>query len=293
MTNRTPTTRSGSPPPALVTAVRRLLRPLVGLMMEYGLTFRWLSALLKSVYVDVAEREFRLPEKRQTDSRITLLTGVHRKDVRRLRRELPREEGPPESVFIGAQVVAMWTGDDRFLDDAGEPRPLPRLHRGGDEPSFETLVTQVSKDIRPRVVLDEWLRLGAVSLDDDDRVVLKADAFVPAHGFDEKAYYLGRNIHDHLAAARHNVQGGEPPLLERSVYYDQLSPESVRILAELAEREGMKAIRVLNRRARELQDQDRKAAGRATWRMNFGVYYYGVDHDTEADPPLPDDVDKD
>lgn len=251
--------------------------------MEHGLTFQWLMGLLKPVFVDVAQREFPLPDKRQTDSRITLLTGVHRKDVRRLREASRMEsEEPPASVYLGAYLVAIWTSDERYLDKRGRPKALSRLPRD-NEPSFEELVTGVSTDIRPRAVLDEWLRLGAVEVDDDDRVRLKTEAFVPSKGFEEKVYYLGRNVHDHLAAARHNVHGGEPPMLERSVYYENLSPESVHELEELARLEGMKTLQILNRRARELQGRDkRKTKARARDRINFGLYFY---HETEESEP--------
>lgn len=293
------TTSTPSGPVALTSAVTRLLRPLVGLLMEHGLTFQWLSALLKSVFVDVAQKEFRLPDKRQTDSRITLLTGVHRKDVRRLREGAGiDDEGPPASVYLGAHLVAVWTSDKRFLDRNGHPRSLTRLPRGSG-PSFDELVTSVSKDIRPRAVLDEWLRLGAVEIDSDDCVRLKTEAFIPSKGFEEKAYYFGRNIHDHVAAARHNVQGGDPPMLERSVYYEDLSPESVRELEELARREGMNVLQALNRRARALQARDagtgsgrsRKRRGsedraeQTRHRINFGLYFYRDDEGTDSDPP--------
>lgn len=259
-------------------AIVRILRPLVGLLLEHGLTYSWLSNLLKSVYVDVAEREFKLPGKVQTDSRITLLTGVHRKDVRRLRQTPLTDAPPPPSVFLGAQLVALWTSERRFLDRSGAPKALPRLpHK--NRVDFEDLVTSVSKDIRPRSVLDEWLRLGVVQVDEQDRVCLKTEAFIPARGLEEKTFYLGRNIHDHLAAARYNVQGNTPAMLERSVYYDQLTPRSVEALAELSEREAMRILKTINAKARRLQARDRgkKNAGQ---RMNFGVYFFrGDDED--------------
>lgn len=269
-------------PEALKTAVVTVLRPLVGLLMEHGLTYPWLSGVLKAVFVDVAEKEFRLPDKRQTDSRITLLTGVHRKDVRRLRQQdAVADGGPPENVYLGAHLVAVWTSDERYLDLQGHPKALTRQPRD-NSPSFEKLVTSISKDIRPRAVLDELLRLGAVDVDDDDRVRLKTEAFIPSKGFDEKAYYFGRNIHDHIAAARHNVQGGEPPFLERSVYYDDLSAESVRQLDELAHSEGMKLLRLMNKRARELQAADEQSA-EPGHRMNFGLYFYRASQVSESE----------
>jgi len=281
MSNKDYSSQTGAPAP-LVAAVRKILRPLVGFLLDHGLTYTWLSGLLKSIYVEVAEKEFALAGKEQTDSRITLLTGVHRKDVRRLRREPREDESPPASIFLGAQLVALWLSDKRFCDSKGQPRPLQRRPEGGKRNSFEDLVTSVSTDIRPRAVLDEWLRLGAVEIDDKDRVQLKTEAFVPAKGFEEKVFYFGRNLHDHMAAARLNVQGKLPSFLERSVYYDELTPESVQSLAELSEREGMKTLKELNRRARQLQARDRKS-GRGTHRMNFGVYFY------ESEDPAPED----
>lgn len=266
----------------LQTAVTRVMRPLVGLLIEHGLTYPWLSNVLKSVFVDVADKEFQLADKRQTDSRLTLLTGVHRKDIRRLREKRTSEETePPASVYLGAQVAAVWISDERFTDSTGHPLALSRQAHG-DGPSFEELVTSVNTDIRPRAVLDEWLRLGAVEVGGDDRVRLKTEAFVPSHGFEEKAYYLGRNVHDHIAAARHNVQGEGSPYLERSVYYDELSPESVRELEELARTEGVKVLQTLNARARQLQATDRQA-GRTDHRINFGVYFFKEREEPESD----------
>ena len=270
-----PSQGAGTPPPSLVTGQRRVLRPLIRLLLASGVTYPFLANLLKSVYVEVAERDFRIQGKRQSDSRINLLTGVHRKDVKRLRGEGYGDYTAPGTVSLGAQLVARWTGVAEYQDQRGRPLPLARLASDGGDLSFERLVESVNKDIRSRVVLDEWVRLGVARVDNEDRVCLNVDAFVPEKGYDEKAYYFGRNVGDHLAAAAHNLGGGQPPFLERSVYYDGLSTESVRDLAALAERLGMEALQAVNRRAIELQSRD-AASGDATRRINFGVYYFSA-----------------
>ena len=89
----------------------------------------------------------------------------------------------------------------------GAPRPLPRLASSSEKHSFESLVRSVNTDIRPRVVLDEWLRLGIVQIDEQDRVCLSVRAFIPRDGSEEMTYYFGRNLHDHVAAAVHNMLG--------------------------------------------------------------------------------------
>src|SRR5262245_35350401 len=187
-----------APPGSLITALRHLLRPLVRLLVARGFTYPMLADLLKQTYVDVADRDFRLGGEPPTDSRVSLISGVHRKDVRRLRGAAPPdEESVPESVALGAQLASAWTTRREFLDAKGRPRRLARLASQGGKRSFEGLVASVSRDIRARSVLDEWLRLGVVELDKDDHVVLRAASFVPARGFDEKAFYFGHNLHDH------------------------------------------------------------------------------------------------
>jgi len=243
--------------------------------------YPFLANLLKGVYVEVVQRDFGLAGKRLTDSRISLLTGVYRRDVKRVRAELSTGTAIPPAVSLGAEVVAHWNGLPEFLDAEGRPNPLP-VH-SEDEPSFETLVASVSTDIRARSVLDEWLRLGVVHFDDSGRVVLDAGAFVPQKGLEEKLYYFGRNLRDHIAAAAHNVQGEEPPFVERSVYYSRLSAASVAEIGRFAAEQGMTALQAVNRLAMELQEPDAQS-GAETRRMTFGVYYL----ETEAEP-TPDE----
>ena len=82
---RSSKSKAPAPPAQLHRALRLLLRPLVKLLVEQGVPFGELAEVLKGVYVDVALRDFPLEGKGPTDSRVTLLTGVHRKDVKRLR----------------------------------------------------------------------------------------------------------------------------------------------------------------------------------------------------------------
>src|SRR6185503_12297471 len=181
-----------TPPSALVAALRHLLRPLVRLLTAQAFTYPMLAELLKRIYVDEAVRHFGLDGEPPTDSRVTLLTGVHRKDVKRLRTERTDEgQAMPEMVALGAQLAAAWTTRKELRDRKGQPRPLPRLARQGGSRSFEGLLASISKDIRARSLLDEWLRLGVVEIDDQDRVRLRSAAFVPSRGFEEKAFYFG------------------------------------------------------------------------------------------------------
>jgi len=274
---------SSQPALSLVNALRRQLRPLVKFLMKSGITFPFLVDLLKELFVEVAEKDFKLDNKEQTDSRINFLTGIHRKDVKRLRNGDHNDDSIPDSVSLGAQLVASWIGTDQFLDSNNNPLPLPRLIKQGGEQSFEALVTSVNKDIRSRAVLDEWLDLGIVTLDKQDRVRLNANAFIPERGFDEKAWFFGENMHDHMSAASHNMLGERPPFIDRSVFYNQLSQRSVDELRLISDQSGMRLLRKLNRRALELQATDKEQQDNNS-RMRFGIYFFNeVEQPDESD----------
>ena len=270
---------STQPAFSLVKALRWQLRPLIKLLIKSGITFPFLADLVKEVFVEVAENDFKLDGKEQTDSRINFLTGIHRKDVKRLR-DKEQENIIPDTVSLGAQLVARWIGSDDYLDSKNNPLALPRLIKHGGDRSFEALVKSVNKDIRSRAVLDEWLSLGIVFLDDQGCVCLSTSAFVPEQGYDEKAWFFGENMHDHMAAAVHNMLGEKKPLLERAVFYDQLSQESIAELKSIADQSGMRLLKKLNRRAMELQSADKQFVENNNSRMRFGIYFYN-----EAEQP--------
>lgn len=256
-------------------AMAKVLQPLVKFMIARGITYPAAIEMLKAVFVEVAHSEFALADKRNTDSRVSMLTGVHRADVKRLSSVASRKRLPakPTAVSLGAQVVARWISDPSYTDKRGNPIPLPRSHQEDSKPSFEDLVASVRTDIRARPMLDEWLNLGVVELDSKDRVHLKVNAFVPKKDLTEKLYFLAKNLHDHATVSVNNVVDTGQPMLDTSVYYHRLSAASVETLRKLATEAGMRAIHEVNRLAADLDRLD-AAHGGADRRMNFGIYFF-------------------
>ncbi|MBV8046574.1 MAG: hypothetical protein JO171_05450 [Paludibacterium sp.] len=278
---------SASPPSKLLQALRYLLEPLVRLLLDHGMAFPALAELLKRVYVDVAERDFALPGKTQTDSRISVLTGVHRKDVKRLREtaDAPLDLERTSHVSLQAQLLAKWLGDPQFQDEHGRPRPLPRLaHQGAL--SFEQMVNDISKDVRARVFLDEWRRTDLVRLDEHDIVHLNVAALLQSPALEEKMDFFGRNIHDHLSAVVSNLEGQAAPYMDRCVFYHGLTEEQVQQLKQRAEQLSMDALLEINRIARGMVEQNQSASADATQRMHFGAYFYHAaeTQETTTDP---------
>jgi hypothetical protein len=257
----------------VLTALQRVLKPLIRLALAQGVNYPMLLETLKSVFVQVAEEDFKLAQREQTDSRVSLLTGLHRKDVRRLRNQPEDAEKPSPLATLGSELVGLWISHADFIDANGKPKALPRLASVGGNISFERLVAQVSKDIRARPVLDEWLRVGVVHIDENDCVCLNTEAFVPSAGFEEKLFFFQHNIHDHLAATAHNLMNLTPSMLERCVYYDGLTAAAINELKTLAEEQGMIALKNVNARAIELHESSQTDPD-ADQRFNFALYFY-------------------
>jgi len=251
----------------------RLLRPLVRLCIRSGMTFPALAQLLRELFVNIAERDFALRGKEQTDSRVSLLTGINRKEVARLRGAGTLNE-TLATVSRTSAIIARWLAAPEFTDAKGDPLPLPRT-ANGEAPSFELLVTSVTKDVRPRAVLDEWLDRKLVAINDHDEIVLVETAFVPRGDDDRKWHYLQQNLHDHFAAAAANVSSATPPFMERAVHYNGLSPELAKRLEARSRELAMEALKFANREANRALARDK--GGNSRW--NFGVYVYREDPD--------------
>ena len=257
---------------ALVKAVIMLCRPLVRLMIEKGMTFPQFRDLIKELYVDVADKQFSLDDKKPSDSRIFVVTGVHRKDIKRLRQNTQQEKPViTSSASLSGEIIARWSGLPEYLDEKGRPRVLSKNTKS-NQPGFEQLVSGVSKDVRPKVILEEWLRLNIVRLKDND-IILNKSAFVTNKEFKEMAYYLGHHIHDHMASCVNNILNEQTPMLERSVYYASLSENSVKKLRSIADKKSNELLQLLNKQAIKFHQAD-KDKNDANYRMRLGVYWY-------------------
>ncbi|WP_157982199.1 DUF6502 family protein [Oceanicella sp. SM1341] len=268
------------PQDTLRLAVLRVLRPLVRLLIGGGVPYPRAAEWLRALYIEVAEAAFRLPGKRMTDSRISLLTGVQRREVKAVRGQ-PAPEAPPESAGPLPRVLARWQGHAPYNTRPRLPRSAP-----AGVPSFEGLVAEVSQDIHPRTVLDELLRLGLVEPGPGDgELQLRSAAFVPGADGAALLGYLGANLGDHAEAAAANIAAAPGPgrFFERAVHYNRLSPASVAELDALARRLQSEALEALNARALELQEADEQAADTATLRFRCGAFVYHQDSRPEEE----------
>lgn len=245
-----------------------LMQPVARWLLRSGVTYGAFADLLKAVFIDAARHELERGAAKASHSALSVLSGVHRKDVRLLADADQMLAPPQRSVSLASQVFSHWLSDARYRDRAGKPRSLPRSGPGA---SFESLSRSLSSDVHPRTVLEELIRLGLVKLN-DDKVSLSSQAFVPSRELDEMTALFAANTADHLAAGVHNLTATTPKFLEQSVFATGLSERSVEQLHQVARTVWAGAFDTLMDQGRQCISADGEVQD--SFRMRFGIYYY-------------------
>ena len=254
--------------------VARLLKPLVRVLLRYDLPFDVFADIAKRMYVEVAMGEFAIPGRKPSISRSSVITGLSRKEILRVRR-LPdlSDEKVQDSYNRATRVVSGWARDEAFAGPAGRPAPLP--FEGGTG-SFMQLVRKYSGDVPARAILDELLRVGSVERLEDGRLRLLARAYVPSEGEEEKIGILGSEVADLIRTIDHNLRApGDKSLLQLNVAYDNLPRETLEGFRKSASRNGL---RLLQRFDKELTAMDRdtnpEARGGGRMRAGVSIFYF-------------------
>ena len=258
----------------LSAAVLRLFRPLVRILLRNGVSYRTFADFAKWVYVDVASKEFAIKGRKQSTSRVAVITGLSRKEVKRVR-ELPR---PDDSASVerynrAARIIAAWRRELNFLDAEGKPAPLSMEGSGA---SFSELVKRFSGDVPVRAILDELIRIGAVERLEDGRVHLVVRAYVPESSDSDKLHILGTDVGQLISTINHNLQpDASGPLFQRKVAYDNLPTE---VLPEFRQLSAKRAQALLEKLDKWLAERDRDVTPTVTGtgrnRAGLGIYYF-------------------
>jgi hypothetical protein len=272
------TTPSDDADRATLDAALAMLEPLAGLLLSRGLRYSRAEDLLKAAFVSAGARAFAAQGKLPSVSTLSVATGLRRREVQRLL-ESEAASAPPKmslaaqtaKVSLAARVRARWTSDPRYLDAKGQPRRLPRTAPPG-QPSFASLAAAVSKDVHPRPLLDELVRIGAAE-EDGEQVLLRGRFNAPDRSWDSLVEIGGANVADHLSAVLVNLLTQPRPLFEQALFADGLTQQSAQRAADLAKQMWLQSAPEMTHKLQTLVDLDDKAPDNG-WRMRIGLFSY-------------------
>jgi len=189
---------------AVIQTCRTLLRPIASLLLKCGLTWREFSVISKAIFVDVAGEEYGIKGRRTNISRVSILTGISRKEVRHQRELLDSEpEDLPNKTTDATRVLSGWHQDKYFLDQSGKPRVLPL----SGEISFTHLCHRYGGNVPVTAMLKELKRVNAVAENSTGTLTVLRRYYMPV-SFDAEWMLnagtvfadLGKNINYNLQA---------------------------------------------------------------------------------------------
>lgn len=257
-------------------AILKLLRPLVHILLRNGISYHVFSDLVRWVYVDTAFKEFGIPRRKQTSSRVSVITGLSRKEVQKLRDlVIPVDEDTPGRYNRATRVISGWIRDPLFLDNDNNPLDLPL----DGVVAFNSLVRKYSGDMPVRAVLDELLNIGTVTLQEDGSVKLMTRAYLPAADAKAKLDILGADVADLLATISRNLDPKNiTPCFQRKVSYDNIPEQFLEQFKTVSSEESQALLEKLDK---WLAARDRDATpnlqGSGRKRVGLGIYYFEED----------------
>jgi len=184
-------------------ACRLLLRPIASMVLKCGMTWKEFSDLSKSTFVEVATDEYGIKGRPTNISRVSILTGIARKEVKR-QRDLLRNESPVDKgkTTDASRVLSGWHQDPLYLDTDGNPKSIPE---SGAVPSFESLCATYGGDISRTAMQKELEKTRAVERTPGGKLKAISRFYQPAVHDDENLRWAVSLIRDLVETMNNNV----------------------------------------------------------------------------------------
>ncbi len=268
----------------VLTACRLALRPLVRLLLRSGVTWREFEEVAKTAYVEVATDEFGVRGRPTNISRVAILTGINRRDVRK-HRALAESDTPPAPRAMNAaqRVLSGWFQDAEFVGPDGSPRDIPVEGAGA---SFVELWRRYGGDIPMRALLKELHAAESVSEGSDGTLKVLSCTYIPPQADPAKTLRAGSVMEDLGRTVVYDLLAppGSPLRFERRAENDAVDPRHLNEFRKYLDEQGMKLLENIDAWLTEHQVDPGKESPRAPIRLGVGVYHIQDDKERGNGP---------
>ena len=190
-------------------AFQLVLRPVVKVLLRYGIGYNAFAETVKTVFVDVGSSEFGIRGRPTNISRVAVMTGLTRKEVRRLRSKI---ENGDDALKVRTtpitEILTRWHSETDFLDRKGRPSAL---HFSEGSSSFSELVKRFGGDVPPGAMRTELKRMQLVDEHDDGSLSVKSRALRPQNSTDNLLTSLVHCAYPLLATIARNTEPAAVP----------------------------------------------------------------------------------
>ena len=238
--------------------------------MRSGVSFKEFEELSRAVFVEVAGEEFGIRGRPTNVSRVAAMTGIPRKEIRRIRAIMSRYGATPRvEISPLGDILHHWYTDEDYLSSDGQPLPLLP---DGTGLTFESLAKRCAGDLPSGALKIELLRTGAIALTEDGHLFPKSRQAVPERFDDKLITSMSFNLYGLASTIAFNsdpkrtaagrierfVQSEPIPLDARSVLRDSLRDRIDHFTVELD----------------TMFSKTKETEGQGMHRIGVGVYYF-------------------
>ncbi len=189
----------------VIATVKSLMKPIIMLLLRNGVTYKEFALLCKSIFVEAAAQDYGIRGRLTNVSRIAVLTGIDRKEVKRIKDILYENTTATEAQTSQdrlTRLLTAWHRDPEFLDTDGKPKLLPL---DGEQGSFQSLVRRFGGDVPKQALFKEMLRVGVIAKTGDDKVQALSRYFFPAQSDPQALLRAGAVISELGETLYHNL----------------------------------------------------------------------------------------
>jgi Family of unknown function (DUF6502) len=268
-----------------ITALRRVVDPLVDIMIDTGITVQEFSRLVRDRAVRSAAARVARESGRKSNSRVAIITGLARAEVARILETSEPRLGSSGGQNPARRVLSAWYQNQRFLAANGDPAVLPIF---GRRKSFEQLVATNSGGIPVRAMLDQLTQIGAVEILSGQRV--KAKSRVPIfQGMTCSAIAnIGERAGDLLSTLKHNLRTAATPFFEGTAFVGDVDIGVVPLVRRQMAEQGAAFIDGASSLFSRSRSRSRQSRTKRTPQSRLGVtVYYFEDEIKSATGPQP------
>jgi hypothetical protein len=258
-------------PEVLQTTIIRILKPLIRILLRNGIAYGTFSDIARKIYVDAGYQEAQRREQKITVSNVSILTGINRKEVKRLKESLSFDSDNSLKKFNRiVRVLAGWQHDEEFLDSDQEPRDL---QLEGKKTSFSSLVKRYSGDMPVVAMLNALIDSGNIKINDNGDIQLINPNYLPSTDSDQKLNILGIDTAEFIETIDHNlnIQHPEDAWYQRKASNTHIKHKSATRLRKLISKKAQQLLEDIDAdlSANEVDSEEEDSCA-----ISCGIYFY-------------------
>lgn len=203
-----------------------LMQGIVAWLIKSGVGYAEFSSALKPLFYNAAIAELDEIAQKKTDSSLSLISGLHRRDVSQYKNNNTHQRVAlntvQTAVGLPLRVLQLW-----------QSKKYPSSIQISGEQGFDALVKEISTEKHPRSVLFEMKRLNMLS-EENGEVSLNRISSASAEQSLQQKQHLVDGLKAHFQAGIKNLFDADTVYLHDQISFDQLSLNSVHKLNVLS-----------------------------------------------------------